>query len=203
MKKLSLIIALVLCITIGGVYATWTYTKSTDVADITPTLGISMTEATFSGTHGTYAVDTSALTMAVDPKPNAENTHITSLQMAGSITIKFTPQTYATVDVKENGIPTTFQFSLSNSNWKFDDGHGAGERDIITINHPNDKHSVTWSAPDENGVLSYTLSAADLAEHFNLTEFTLDTKVLYDNFSTALSNGQIRLTVSDGVQTTA
>jgi hypothetical protein len=196
MKKLSLIIALVLCITIGGVYATWTYTQSTDVADITPTLGISMTEATFAGTLGTYAVDTSALTMAVDPKPGS--THVTSLQMAGSITIKFTPQTYAEVDVKENGVPTTFQFSLSNDNWTFDDGHGAGARKIITIKHPDEKHNVVWSEPDANGVLSCTISAAVLADHFELTEFTLDTKALYDQFSTALSNGQIRVTISDG-----
>jgi hypothetical protein len=55
-----------------------------------------------------------------------------------------------------------------------------------------------WSEPDANGVLSCTISAAVLADHFELTKFTLDTKALYDQFSTALSNGQIRVTISDG-----
>ena len=33
MKKLSVLIVLMLVLTISGVYATWTYTQATDVAD--------------------------------------------------------------------------------------------------------------------------------------------------------------------------
>lgn len=67
-KRLSLLIALVLCFTIGGVYATWVYTQSDDVADITKAGTINMTDATFEGTYGTYAVDVKGATMEVDPK---------------------------------------------------------------------------------------------------------------------------------------
>ena len=65
MKKLSILIALILCVTIGGVYATWVYSQSDDVADITGAKAITMTEATFTGTYGTYNVDTTGLTMVV------------------------------------------------------------------------------------------------------------------------------------------
>ena len=33
MKRLSILIALMLCVTIGGVYATWTYAGTNDIAD--------------------------------------------------------------------------------------------------------------------------------------------------------------------------
>ena len=42
------------------------------------------------------------------------------------------------------------------------------------------------------------ISAADLANHIHLTEFTLDTKVDYDNYDAVLTNGQIVVSVSDG-----
>lgn len=77
MKKISLLIALVLCLTISGVYATWVYSQSDDVADITGAKAITMTEATFTGTYGTYSVDSSNLTMVIDPKEGT--THTTSL----------------------------------------------------------------------------------------------------------------------------
>ena len=195
MKKLSLLLALLLVITVGGVYATWIYTDKTDVADLAPTVGINLTEATFAGTYGTYEVDTTSLALKVDPKPGT--TFTTGLLISGDIIIKFKPQTYAPVEVKEEGVPTTFQFSLTNTSWQFDDGHGEGARDIITLAHP-EKHNVTWSAPDQNGTLTYTISATELASHIGLTEFTLDTKVLYDQFATALGNGKIMITVSDG-----
>ena len=195
MKKLSLLLALLLVITVGGVYATWIYTDKTDVADISPTVDINLTEATFAGTYGTYEVDSTTLSLKVDPKPGT--TFTTGLVINGAIVIKFKPQTYAPVEIKEEGVPTTVQFSLTNTSWKFDDGHGEGPRDVITIAQP-EKHNVTWSAPDADGTLTYTISAAELATHIGLTEFTLDTKILYDQFATALGNGKIMITVSDG-----
>ena len=42
-----------------------------------------MTEATFTGTDGTYSVDTSNLTMVVDPKEGT--THTTSLKIEGNL----------------------------------------------------------------------------------------------------------------------
>lgn len=190
MKKLSLLIALCMLISIGGVYATWVYSEKSDVADITGATAITMTEATFSGTYGTYAVDTSQLNMQVDPKEGT--THVTSLVITGNLVITFKPNTYAPDDVKNNGVDSTFQFSLSNSEWKY------GGEAIMTVDTA--KHDITWTKGSD-GNFTYTISAADLANYLTLTEITLDTKADYDAYDEVLTNGQIVIAISDG-QTT-
>ncbi len=187
MKRLSILIALVLCVTIGGVYATWVYSQSDDVADITGAKAISMTEATFTGTYGTYHVETSGLSLTVDPKEGT--THTTALKISGNLVVTFTPNTYAPVEVKENGVPSTFAFSLSNADWKY-----AGTNLIAVDTALN---NITWT-PDGNGAFTYTISAAQLANYITLTEYTLDTKAEYDAYDAALTNGQIIISISDG-----
>ena len=187
MKKISLIMLLALCITIGGVYATWVYSQSDDVADITGATAVTMTEATFTGTYGTYNVDTNGLTMVVDPKEGT--THTTALKIDGNLVIKFTPNTYAPADVKTGGVPSTFAFSLSNANWQYDG------QNIMTVD--TEKHNIVWTS-DGAGAFTYTIPAADLANYIRLTEFTLDTKAEYDAYDLVLTNGQIVVSVSDG-----
>ena len=187
MKKLSILIALILCVTIGGVYATWVYSQSDDVADITGAKAITMTEATFTGTYGTYHVDTSSLSMVVDPKEGT--THTTALKIDGNLVIGFTPNTYAPEEVKQNGVASTFAFSLSNANWQYNG------QTIMTVD--TEKHNITWT-PDGSGAFTFTISAAELANYIRLTEFTLDTKVEYDAYDAVLTEGQIVVSISDG-----
>lgn len=188
MKKLSLLIALCMLISIGGVYATWVYSQSDDVADITGAKAITITEATFTGTYGTYNVDTSGLTMVVDPKEGT--THTTSLKIEGNLVIKFTPNTYAPVEVKENGVASTFAFSLSNNAWNYD------SKAIMTVD--TQKHAISWGSPDGNGVFTYTIDASTLAGYLTLTEFILDTKADYDAYDRVLTEGQVVINISDG-----
>ena len=91
---------------------------------------------------------------------------------------------------------------MSNSDWKFDDDttDEVAARNIVTLTHPGEKETIDWGDPDETtGVFTYTITAEELAKHLSLTEFILDTKVKYDAYSTALSLGNITLTVSDGL----
>ena len=189
MKKLSLLVAMILCVTIGGVYATWTYTKSTNVMDDTVHMSLNLTKATNDASYGTYEVDTSSLAMVIDPKEGT--THTTALYITGDIVITFTPGTYAPTEVKTSAIPTTFQFTLTNPNWEYE-----GQK-IITLAH-QDAETVKWSGPDENGVFTFVISAKELAKHIILTEFVLDTFAKYEAFNLALGQGQISITVSDG-----
>lgn len=195
-KKLSLIIAVMLVTTIGGVYATWTYTQTVDVADEAVNMAMNLTDVAYAGSYGTYHVDQSNLHLTIDPKPGT--THTTALQISGEIVITFTPATHAPVDVKENGVPSTYTFSLSNNNWTFDDDaeDDVAARAIVTLNH-TEAHTIMWT-PAENGTFTATLDAAEIANHIVLTEFVLDTKTKYDAFNAALANGQIIFAVSDG-----
>ena len=123
MKKLSLIIALALLVTIGSVYANWIYNDHTDVADITGSRAVTMTPATFDGGLGTYSVTTAGLTMKIDPKEGT--THTTSLLVDGEIVVTFTPSAYASNDIKNNAVPTKAIFRLPSSltsvnDWQYD-----------------------------------------------------------------------------------
>ncbi len=197
MKKLSLLIAMILCVTIGGVYATWTYTQNTDVADEAIHTTVNLTDVAYSGSYGTYKVDTSTLKLKVDPKENTQ--HTTALYIEGKIVITFTPNSVAPENVKNNAVPSTFQFSLTNNHWTFDDDTTStgDEKPIITLRH-TDKEDIKWSSTNE-GVFEFVITAEELENHITLTEFVLDTKLKYDAFNTALGNGQITITVSDGV----
>lgn len=192
MKKLSLLVAMILCITIGGVYATWTYTQNTDVADEAININMNLTDVVYSGSYGTYKVDTTGLNLAIDPK--AETTHITALYATGNIVITFTPNSVAPSDVKENAVKSTYTFTLANPNWKYDG------KDVVTVNH-TEKHDIVW-VDNEDGTFSYTISASDFMKHVSLTEFELDTKVKYDAYNAILGTGSIVITVSDGVTAT-
>ena len=189
MKKLSLLIALCMLLTIGGVYATWTYTQSTDVADESVNMALNLTNVTFVGTYGTYEIDQSGLSMTIDPK--AGTTHTTALYITGNVVIKFTPNQYAPENVKDSAVASTYALSLANANWQYT------SQNIVTLAHAGN-HDITWQKQPD-GSFTFTLSADDLADHIVLTEFTLDTKTDYDAYNTVLGQGSIVLTVSDGI----
>ena len=197
MKKLSLLIALALIVTIGGVYATWIYTGD-DVADITDSKAIKLTNATFKDTYGTYTSNVDNLIITVDPKQNHTNNHTTSLIIEGYIEITFTPDENAPGDVKTGGVNTVYWFSVSKDNWTFNDG--SGTKDIITFAHTGEeaKHQITWTYDSARGVCYARIEADEIARHFNLTEFYLDTKTDYDAFDAALQQAQLVLHISDG-----
>lgn len=201
MKKLSALIVMILCVIIGGVYATWTYTQNTDVADETVNMSLNLGDVAYSGSYGTYKVDTTNLTMTIEPKANT--THTTALYIDGYITITFTPNSVAPQEVKESGVESTFQFTLSNTSWTYDDGEGQGARPIITLEHDEAEKITSWGEPNEDGVFTYTITAEMLAGHIHLGEFLLDTKADYDAFNKVLAQGQILITVSDGVTASA
>ena len=194
MKKLSLLIALCMLISIGGVYATWTYVRNSDVADESVNMAMNLTEVAYSGSNGAFKVDTSTLKLSIDPKSGT--THTTSLVIEGEVKIVFTPATFAPAEVKENALDSTFEFKLSNNSWTFDDGHGA--KAIVTLAHEG-KHEIEWTKQSD-GTFVYVLDATTLAKHITLNEFVLDTKTRYDSFNAQLANGQIIITVSDGIQ---
>ena len=190
MKKLGLLIGLAICVTVGGVYATWTYTQNTDVADETVNMTMNLTDVAYSGSYGTYKVDITGLTLTIDPKPGT--THTTSLVAEGAIVLKFTPNSVAPEEIKQNGVESTFKFGLSNPSWKYDG------QDIVTLKH-SEAEAFTWGAPGVDGVFTHTIPASEIGDHIELTEFVLDTKAKYDAYNTALGQGQITITVSDGV----
>ena len=56
MKKLSLLVALLLIATIGGVYATWTYVGNDQIHTFSPK-GVIMEDVEIEGTVGSYTIE--------------------------------------------------------------------------------------------------------------------------------------------------
>lgn len=195
MKKLSLIIALALLVTIGSVYANWIYNEHTDVADISGARAVTMTAATFEGGLGTYSVSTAGLTLKVDPKPGTS--HTTSLLAEGSIVVTFTPSQYASEEIKNNAVTTTFAFSCSKAlnEWTY---NGEQIFDSITTT----AYPIDWTGTKQaDGTFKYEIPASVVLGNVELNELNLDTKADYDAYSTALQAGQLVITISDGQAT--
>ena len=193
MKKFALLIALALCVTVGGVYATWYYTsENAGVTSVDSYVKLEMGAVDDSiGALGTFSY-TDTVEIVVEPKEGTA--HTTSLAITGSLTFIFTPDAAASSDVKENAVPATFHFALSNNDWKYEGTN------LFTFDS-SDKHDIVWVAQDD-GTFTYTLNASDLARHIQIAEFTLDTKTDYEAFRDVLRNGtKIKFYIEEKVVT--
>ena len=195
MKKLGIVVALCLCLTVSGVYATWIFTENTDVADQHEHINFGLTDVQYSGSYGEYFLDYTALNLAIDPV--TDGSHEAALKITGQITITFTPAKYAPPEIKDNGVPSTYNFATTKpqAEWLY-----KGQQ-IFTIN--TDPVTINWGTPDSNGVFTYVIDASTVASMIQLGSFELGTKAEYDAFKNALSASYIGITVSDGVTTGA
>ncbi len=154
MKKLSLLIALILCATIGGVYAAWAYNDPTKTMVADEEVIFSMDNAVQEGTQGTIDISHNfkfKIVPLLDKDPTNQNpnaNHITAIQFTtiaenpevmaddqATITITFTPNASADGAVKENGPSANFYFKMD-ADMKYN-----GE-DIITFR-------ATETAPED------------------------------------------------------
>ena len=159
-------------------------------------MAMNMTGVAFSGSYGSFTIDRSNIALTIDPKPGT--THVTALTVTGELKVTFAPATFADGEIKEYAIPAWYSFSLSNNNWTFDDDADdeVGAKPIITLEHTED-HEIDWIKQDD-GTFTFTLTAEDIAEHLNLTEFDLNSHEKYKAFDAQLKQGNIIFTVTDG-----
>lgn len=195
-KKLSLFLALAMLLTIGGVYAVWTFTQSTDIMDINTSSLMDMGEATSIGTYGTYSFD-NQLSMVIDP---AEGTnHTTALYVTGTLTITFKPNTYAPANIVKNGVTSYFSHErVSESEPQY---NGTTILTVDTNRHTigttDSSEEIKWTKNDD-GTFSVKFTAEEIAAHIDLAEIVLESKTEYDAYDRVLSKVQIKFHISDG-----
>lgn len=202
MKRFFSVIALALCITIGGVYATWTYTATNDIMDVNQTKTLQMAGATETGAAGAYEIDVSGLSLVID---DTNSDHYPELVVSGNVVVTFVPINAASGDIKNNGVIsyTNLTTTVDLATWTFDDGHG-NDGPIFTLNftpHTIERADAAsaefkWS-PAGNGTLTCTFPAEGIANHISLTQYYLDTKDLYNAYDSNLENGMLKFIVSD------
>ena len=130
MKKLSLLVALLLIATIGGVYATWTYVGNDQIHTFSPK-GVIMEDVEIEGTVGSYTIESNFVqgridqAKGVDTNPSEYYKAVLRYELkAGDdhakVTFKFTPNATAGKDIQTKGVTTYVWFGDSGMTYKTD-----------------------------------------------------------------------------------
>ncbi len=212
MKKLSVLIALLLCVTITGVYAAWTYAGTNDIADVYTEAKVTIADVELSGANGTYHI-TSNLVLTVDQKNedhHAELVFGSNNDQPIYLKVTFVPAANAPQDVKENAVLTEIYYGVTTEMaYKMDaegnyDENGTAKDIFVFSNVKNGirDNEITWNK-EADGTFSYTMNLAQLQEAIKLNDndgaepFVLDTKAEHTAFGAALA-GNIIIRVTDG-----
>lgn len=202
MKRIALIIALALIISVGGVYATWVYSDlSVDARTHDFSAKLSVTGATSSTTKGVLSI-TDTLVLTVDDN---EGNHIPGwdadvVGQEGNITVTFTPNTGAST--------TNFEYYITISNYTYDPGTGA-----LNIFNPVDELPAVEGVQICAGTFQYVagsstpinqvINGADLQDALNLNSGTvsdplvLESLAEYNAYNAAFGGVSLVLTVKE------
>ena len=194
MKKLSLLLAICLLVTVGGVYATWVYKMDT-VASQKTSLTHEMEIIQSSGAAGYYEFGANTMVLKIDAKASATDptdVHTTDLKYNGSVTIIFNAEeTAAAADVAK-ALNATISLTAEDVATAVYDS-----TEIWTVD-TNVKINLTPADWAQSGyTYTYTLDCAELADMVALsTDFELHNPDAYYEFQTAQSHAVFRVQVA-------
>lgn len=180
MKKLSLLIALALLVTVGGVYATWNYAQGT-ASYREKYLTAHLTDKVTDTAKGVIEVNIDGLSLTID---DANNDHHGELIIAGEIVITFTPNEGADQDVDRDGIALQYQLGTTAD-------YNYNGNPIFTVN------TAIQTLNEGAATKSITIPASELQGLITLTDVELPDVDAYSAFKTALHSGSIQITVSE------
>ena len=126
MKRLSLLIAILLVATIGGVYASWTYTDASSEIKGNGSVGLSLSAATEAGAAGSFAISENITSLEIsETGVNDKTAQLVATYEAGASNVKigvtFTPAATANDDIKTNGVEAYVYFGTNdNITWEMD-----------------------------------------------------------------------------------
>ncbi len=197
-KKLSVLVALILCVTVGGVYATWSYAADAGVSEEV-NKGVSLAPVTQSGSIGEYEVGFSEFSIVIDQTAPGDYTPMLVFTVQsddGSLDFKFTPTDVASDAVKTNGITSTVTFSSALTH----EGTAIFTFPAtITIGTVDSSETIKWEKQTD-GSFTCSIANADLADYIQLNYTDkLDTYAKYQDFEKSLQSGTVVIAVSNGL----
>ena len=199
--KLAIVAALATVVTVGGVYATWTFAEG-NATGANTSVNVAMTGVNSSTERGTLSVmvmGANGFTLAVD---DSNNDHYAEVKKEGVVTVTFTPSASASEDVKTNGIDVQCVISYAPyengpatlADWKYDDKQifdiQNDESDPILLN----KGASTYN--NQTNTFTWTIDAEDVGIDL-ATNFFIDTLAKYNAMNVELAKGHFVLTVSE------
>ncbi len=199
-KGISLLMILSMFLTVGGVYAAWSYAASAGVSDQI-TKSVSLTTATQKGTLGKYEILYQDFDLIIDQTADGDYTPLLKFQpvesKAGDLTFKFTPEIIASNEIKEICLNSTVTFSSTLT-------HGGNAifsfPKTINIGKVGSDAEFEWVKVDDGAgaYFTCTISNAKLSEYIQLayTE-DLDTYAKYQAFQASLQTGTVVVNIAN------
>lgn len=196
-KSLSLLIALALCITIGGVYAAWIYAEAPLTAVHGHIGSFGLTNAEVNHSKGTITVNASGAHLTIDQ--TAENDYSAKLVPTGEIVVTLNPSSeflYANPDLTEFAM----NYKLVTTNTAplaFTCTNGNSQQTLFSKFDTTTETSITLVKQADN-TFQATIPATELSNLISINDFTLDTYAKYELFSTEIGQfGNIGISVSE------
>ena len=194
-------------LTIGGVYATWSYVGTTDIIDAYSESKVTIADAVSEGTYGIYKVE-SNLVLTVD---KANDDHEAELVFGSNndqpvyLKVTFTPNAHAPKAIKDNAVPSELYFGVTtpmeytiNAEGSYDAEGTPVEIFKFKNSGNNELDNIFKWTKNADGTFTYELNEEQLKEEIALSQtFVLDIKAEHDAFRTALK-GNIVARVTDG-----
>lgn len=202
MKKLSLAMAAAMCLTVGGVYATWNYAESASIANANPaSMVLKVTDATPQGAVVSVSA-TSTLKLWFDGQTVGQNNNVVYIDEdhtdAGKLIV--TVSTHSSND-RERNLNVNVKLNLTH-HIEFDHT-GDGIKDHIFSAPSATGHNISLTLPA--GANSHTYEWT-LAEVLNMVGLSLNGTIIletyeeYNDFVECVSNAsaeQVVVTVTE------
>ena len=194
MKKFSLLIALCILLSIGGVYATWIYSGNQIDAQTSPFVS-KMGGLDHEGNSGSYTFTENSLEFAVEP--DSQDTKITTLVWTeGTIKVVFTPKGDINDSMLGKALNATLTVELASSTAGTYNGS-----DIYTLD-PDFKVALTdtdWTSHNSGEYYTYTITADTIKDAISINAFHLPSEDDYTTFKDAIQDVKFRVKISPTV----
>lgn len=202
MKKISLLIAMILCVTIGGVYAAWTYTNpSADITDKNHEQLITIDAADQKGAAGVYKIETNVTKMSIDQYGTGDGSYDYHKAILNYTTndseeayIKFT------LDLEENTGNDIFDTLVSKYSVAIVDVGGQYNGTDIFVDLISGETEIDWEYDAVNDIYWYEVK---LVNEVAINDFVLANKTEHTNFATALARPVLLVNINDGIAASA
>ena len=207
MKKFTILVALILCVTIGGVYATWNY-ASADVTASDMNMSINLATATTDNPKGQIINVLNSMNVKID---DTNHDYYAEPIIEGAMGFVFTPSAGVDSSITNNGISMTITLTQSNP-VQYEDDSG-NLKDVFEITNATIK--TDFGTKIDNGNATTLCPGVDLTQYINsffidivpgdlIDKLTigshvyLPTKADYDTLHTAIQNsGKLTITVTE------
>ena len=185
MKKLSLLIALALVLTVGSVYAAWNYAQGA-TASVEITRELNMAQVNTDSNKGSIHATPSDVAFLVDDGGD----YHTVLKGTGKFDITFSPSAGADATTISNGIKMIATITIKSSN-------NLKYNEIVPITVKEGQNTINLTPT--GAAKGATLTVEQILGAVELCDVVLATKAENDAFHTVLNDYTIVITISEVV----